>query len=272
MPVADGRMRRAQEAAFAEESDYDVGSPHLAHPRLRRWIIHRILAAATDATGRGLPQTSLDIGAGHGSFVAPMLAAGFAVTATEMSRPSIATLEQRFSQDSQFEAVFEQDGSFDALGDRRYSMIACISVLHHIPDYVGAIDTLLDRHLDPGGAFVCFQDPLWYPGLDRMTYVAAKGAYFAWRLTQGNYVRGVRTRIRRLRGRYDETETADLAEYHVVRQGVDQDRLLETLSPRFESVELLPYWSTQGRLWQRLGEWFGRPNTFGIVARDHRGI
>jgi hypothetical protein len=95
--------------------------------------------------------------------------------------------------------------------------------------------------------------------------------YFSWRLTQGKYRQGFQTRLRRLRGVFDEENPSDMTEYHATRDGVDQDAIVAMLTPRFEEVSLLMYWSAQAGLWQRFGERLRLKNTFGVVATGYRG-
>ena len=98
--------------------------------------------------------------------------------------------------------------------------------------------------LRPGGTVLTFQDPLWYPRQSKLAAVLSWGSYFVWRLGQGELRRGLRTRWRRLRRIYDESEPADMVEYHVVRQGVDESALLDLFSARFTDVEMDTYFST----------------------------
>ena len=49
-------------------------------------------------------------------------------------------------------------------------------------------------------------------------------SYYLWRLTQGHWLHGFADHLRRLRGILDETKIADMVEYHVVRDGVDEKR------------------------------------------------
>ena len=197
----------------------------------------------------------------------PLLAYGCAVTATEMSRSSLDVLRDRYGNNDRFTAVLDPDGSFGGLDNRVYGLVLFASVLHHIPDYRAAIDSAATRVL-PGGSIVTLQDPLWYPTLRRSYAVLSRLGYIWWRLGQGNYRRGLATRWRRARGVYDETSPSDVVEYHVVRQGVDQRLVQGVLASKFKSVRLIPYWSTQSPLWQRVGEAAGATNTFACVATD----
>lgn len=61
-----------------------------------------------------------------------------------------------------------------------------------------------------------------------------------------------------------------MTEYHVVRQGVDEQALVTFLTTAFSHVDVLRYWSTQAAPLQRLGEKLGLRNTFGIEATGRR--
>lgn len=267
-PTVQTAIQRLQESYYDDEVDYRAGSPHLAH-----WALHdRLVAVLHEHIRRldraGLPLSVLEIGAGHGGFTEPALAAGCSVTAVEMSRPSLRQLDRRFGTNSRFRGVFDAEGALTDVGGD-FSLVLCVSVLHHIPDYVSFVDTLVER-LAPGGSFLALQDPLWYPRAGRTTRLLDRGGYYTWRLGQGDLRRGLATVSRRVRGRYDEANPADMVEYHVVRQGVDENALLGRLRPRFDDVELLPYWSNQLSAGQWLGQRLGLRNTFGITATGRR--
>lgn len=265
-------MQRIQEVGFGESHNYRQGSPHLRHWHLYDRLVELLRDAIDDVAVAGLPLTVLEVGAGHGGYTEPALAHGCSVTATEMSRPSIDRLDKKFHLNRNFSSYFDSDGSLSILGDRKYSLILCSSVLHHIPDYVGFIDKACRDHLNPGGTFLSVQDPLWYPDLDRVTYYLTKTSYFVWRLAQGKYLNGVQTRIRRLRREYDESNPADMVEYHVVRSGVNHRDIATLMIPQFESVELTRYWSCIDPAWQRIGELCKRTNTFTLRAKGYRGM
>ena len=257
-------IQRLQESYHDEGFDYRVGSPHLAH----RSLHDRLAAVLQDHVRRmsaaGLPLSVLEIGAGHGGFTEPALAAGCSVTAVEMSRPSLRQLDRRFGTNSRYRGVLDAEGSLaDVDGD--HSLVLCVAVLHHIPDYLSFVSAVVER-LAPGGSFLALQDPLWYPRAGRAARLLDRGGYYTWRLGQGELSRGLATLSRRVRGRYDEANPADMVEYHVVREGVDDQALLALLRPRFETVALLPYWSNQLSAGQWLGQRLGLRNTFGISA------
>jgi protein-L-isoaspartate O-methyltransferase len=259
----------AQDAGHGEGHDYDKGSPHLRHAHLRRMVEQRVrdlVAGRVEETGRC---RVLEIGAGHGTFTACLVSAGAEVTVTEASAASAEHLRRTFADTDRVEVRYDQTGEEILAEDRTWDLAVITAVLHHIPDYLGFLDSLCTL-IAPGGAIFTVQDPTYYPRRSRLTHRADRGAYLAWRLFQGDYGRGLRTRLRRLRGVYDEHEPSDLVEYHVVREGVDEEAIRHLLATRFAVVDVFTYWSTQAPLLQRLGERVGLVSNFGVEATGHR--
>lgn len=253
-----------QESFYHSGVDYRQGSPHLAHRDLYDRLVGVLRQQVTEVSGRGLPLDVVEIGAGHGGFTEPMLAAGCRVTALEMSRPSVHRLNTLYAGNPLFRCLYTTDGSFDDLG-HDYSMAACVSVLHHIPDYLGALNDLISR-IRPGGAIAIFQEPLWYPRASGLALRVNRFGYLLWRIRQGNLRQGLATQTRRVRGVYDDSNPSDMIEYHVVRNGVDEEAVYELLGKQFETVNILRYWSNQSSLIQAAGERMCLDNTFGVIA------
>jgi SAM-dependent methyltransferase len=264
-----GCIQRHQEAYYNDGVDYRRGSPHLSHWHLYDRLVGLVRDCLQRISDEGLAPRVLEIGSGHGGYTEPVLAAGCEVTAVEMSRPSLRRLEARYSGNSQFRGVLDPNGSLEGVG-REFSLVLAVSVLHHIPDYLSFIRTVSSR-LAPGGWLVSLQDPMWYPTLSRGPHILDRAGYFAWRLTQGSARQALATRARRLRGVFDPNNPADMVEYHVVRDGVDEQAVLRCLENNFGSVKLIPYWSNQAKHVQKLGEQFRIVNTFGVVARGYAG-
>ena len=258
-----------QEEIYGDAVDYRHGSPHLTYWPLFDRLTGLVRSEVRRLDGTGLPLDVLEVGAGHGGYTEPVLAAGCSVTAVEMSRPALAELDRRFGTNPRFGSVFDADGSLPVAAGQ-FSLVLCVSVLHHIPDYLAFLTEVTGK-LAPGGTLIALQDPLWYPRVRRSTRIVDRGAFYSWRIAQGDLRRGLSTLSRRVRGVYDETNASDMVEYHVVRDGVDDQAVAALLGERFAAVEVLPYWSSQGAIGQRAGERLGLHNTFGVVARDARG-
>ena len=92
-------------------------------------------------------------------------------------------------------------------------------------------------------------------------------SYFGWRSLQGDYMRGLKTRFRRILGIYRDDLAADTAEYHVVRNGVDQLALKVLFEAAGCQCEIRPYWSTQSTLFQKMGDRLHLHNTFAVIAQ-----
>jgi SAM-dependent methyltransferase len=259
-------MRLHQEAGHAAGYDYEHGSPHLRHSELRREVVARIRSLVEEQFARAGACRVLEIGAGHGGFTDHIAATGAEVTVTEMSRPSLNVLRERFARNPHVRVLYDANGDAVFSESTDYDLVLCISVLHHIPDYLSFVGRLMHT-IARGGAFGSFQDPLWYPRRTRRDLYLDRGAFYLWRLSQDNLLRGLTTLSRRARNVYDSSNPSDMVEYHVVRSGVDEQALSDLVGTRFEQVEQWRYWSTQSQLLQSLGTQLGLANTFGIVAR-----
>ena len=260
-------MADLQQRAHGEGHDYAAGSPHIRHHALRSAIVatlQEVVGAVLDVRGSC---RVLEVGAGHGVFTDHLVAVGAQVVVTEMSAPSARVLENRFRNNDRVHVILEDGDSCGGAGP--VDVVVCVSVLHHIPDYLSAVRSYVER-ITGGGAFVSFQDPLWYARQSRLCRLADRGAYLMWRLTQGEFRRGAATVIRRLRGKLDEAQMSDMVEYHVVRAGVDEVALQELLLQHFETVRVVTYWSTQASWAQALGSCFGPHTTFGLIARNRK--
>jgi SAM-dependent methyltransferase len=266
--MSDHRQALHQASYYDETVDYRRGSPHLSH-----WSLYDRLLAITrqclrDLRDAGMPPKVLEIGAGHGGFTEPVLAAGCDLTAVEASQWSLSELIKRYGDNPDFHGVLDPDGSVDVGGD--FSLILMASVLHHIPDYLAFLDSVT-RRLAPGGALLTLQDPLWYARAGKLSHLLDRAGFYAWRLGQGDIVRGACSFARRVRGKLDESNPSDMVEYHVLREGVDEVAIAELLKPRFRTTEILRYWSNQSRITQRFGTRIGAANTFGISASVYIG-
>jgi hypothetical protein len=72
-----------------------------------------------------------------------------------------------------------------------------------------------------------------------------------------------------MRGIFDGTNPSDMVEYHVVREGVDEEAVLSLARERFAESALIPYWSSHLNITQNLGERLGLLSSFGLAARGY---
>lgn len=238
--------------------------PHIRPGQPRELILGHLHAAVSELTTAGLCR-AWDVGAGHGSFTAELLGAGASeVLCTEMSERSAEELRTRFADDPRVTVLYDPDGEGGYVQEP-VDLLCMIAVLHHIPDYCTTLKKLVEQ-VRPGGSLVTFQDPTFYPRRSRRAHWLTKASYYSWRLGRGDLVEGVKSVARRTTKKLDESNPRDMVEYHSVRKGVDELAVLDLLRPYFESVRLVPYWSTHNPPAQRLVGRTGITNVFGVVA------
>lgn len=74
-------------------------------------------------------------------------------------------------------------------------------------------------------------------------------------------------RIRRSRGNYLENSVQDNTEYHVTRNGVDQDAIRRLFKEQGFDCNIVPYFSTQSCFFQLIGTVLGIKNSFAVIAQ-----
>lgn len=259
----------ANELIYNDESarHYIDGAPHIKHASLRQLYYQFVFDLYNHSKKFTKKPTVLDLGAGEGSVTIPFLELGAKVVAIDISYRQLEALLMKCAKYGDKLEVRCEDISNTSLYEKEtFDIVVFNSFLHHIPDYLALIGKTA-KMLNPYGQFFSFQDPLRYDSLGLFDRVFSEGTYFFWRIFKGDVVNGLKRRVRRFRGLYNENSIYDNAEYHITRNGVDQDairRLLEGL--KFKSY-MFPYFSTQSSFFQRLGAALGVKNTFAIVGK-----
>lgn len=270
----DERANRA--AALANAATYDAsvpadyadGAPHLKHRTLRE-LYGRLVVGVYDHAARfTTPPRVLDLGAGEGSATVPFLDLGAHVTAVDVSKTQLEALKTRCTPyvarlEVRCQDVFEAIESL-RLENNVYDIVTANSFLHHIPDYLALIRAAITM-LAPHGQFFSFQDPLRYDSLGRCSLAFSNAAYLSWRVFKGDLAGAVKRKLLRRKGVFVEE---DNVEYHVKRNGVDQDAIAALFNQQGFRCDIVRYFSTQSRLWQPVGALLRLDNTFGVVARS----
>ena len=269
----DDRINRV--AALANMLTYDAGAsmkyvegaPHIKHAELRE-LYGKLLVRVFDNARKHTPSpVVLDLGAGEGSVTLPFLELGASVVAVDISPDQLEALKTKCAAYAgRLEVRCEDISTALQDGNGKYDIIVANSFLHHVPDYLGMLKSAV-MALGPHGQVFSFQDPLRYDTAGKAGRIFSGLAYFAWRIFRGDVIGGLGRRMRRARGIYLEDSVADNAEYHVTRNGVDQDAIRELLGEMGMECEIVPYFSTQSSLFQPVGSMLGVENTFAIVAR-----
>jgi len=127
-------------------------------------------------------QTSaLDFGAGTGNLTGKLLQMGYSVTAVDISPEMCAILKKRYAaylKTRKFTIINSpvEDVSFER---DEFDLIACYSVLHHFPDYKGALWKLTE-FLKKGGIMYIDHEasPFYWVNEKRLLYNLLKFIYF----------------------------------------------------------------------------------------------
>jgi SAM-dependent methyltransferase len=253
-----------------DERAYVNGAPHLKHQSIGR-IYRSLCSDAISRIGRAAETISvLELGAGNGLASAPWFENRVRLTAVDSSESMLRDLAAR-AVDSGLQARTVARDALDFLESTHesFDIVTHVSMIHHVPDYLHLLSRSSER-VGVGGCLLTFQDPLRYDHMPRLHHVIDRASYFAWRAGQGNVRRGIKTRLRRLRGVYSETEVVDFDEYHVVRNGVDSAKIVALLKPSFSAVQIVSYWSTYSGALQTLGERLRLTSSFGILASGRK--
>jgi 2-polyprenyl-3-methyl-5-hydroxy-6-metoxy-1,4-benzoquinol methylase len=146
LSLDDGLRERILEANVAvhklEAKYYELMHPEVYSRREQERLASTLRTVdklvAADAVGE---KRALDFGAGTGNLTGKLLQMGYHVTALDLSAEMCEILEKKYEHylGSQKLVVVNspiEDVSFDR-GD--FDLIACYSVLHHLPDYVGIV-------------------------------------------------------------------------------------------------------------------------------------
>ena len=89
-------------------------------------------------------KNALDCGAGTGNLTGKLLRMGYRVTAIDISAKMCAILKKRYAAYLKAEKLIVLNSPIEDVNFDRgeFDLITCYSVLHHLPDYVGALQSL----------------------------------------------------------------------------------------------------------------------------------
>ena len=259
-------------SAYSQENaaNYIDGAPHIKHKFLRELYAKELIQVYSNSLKFTKFPIVLDMGAGEGSVTLPFLELGAHVVAVDLSEFQLKSLSEKSKQYGNRLEIRCQDIN-QALNqvDEKFDIIVANSFLHHLPDYIEILKKVSEK-LNNGGQFFCFQDPLLYRSMSHVNLIFSNISYYSWRLMKGDLYDGLSRYIRRKRGVFKEDSYHDNAEYHVVRDGVDQDCIKKFFEDNGFRVKIIKYFSTQNTFFQRLGTLLKMENTFSIIAQKDK--
>ncbi|MBP9891932.1 MAG: class I SAM-dependent methyltransferase [Planctomycetes bacterium] len=133
-------MRELQAIEFNRDahdrvaSTYDSAHLEIYNPVEQARLARSVREAVIVAGGSGI--RALDVGAGTGNLSAHLLACGAAVTSADLSPQSLAVLRQKLPD---AKTVLLDGRGLRAFADGSFALVACYSVLHHVPDYLALV-------------------------------------------------------------------------------------------------------------------------------------
>jgi SAM-dependent methyltransferase len=267
----DGRINRLSTAANITAYNAEVtrnyldSAPHIKHASLRKLYTSLLNQVYNYAEKCSKAPRVLDLGAGEGSATLQFLRLGAYVTAVDTSKSQLDSLRKKVKSD-RLELRCEDIWKTLENKGQQYDIVVANSFLHHIPDYLDMIRQAIDL-LTPNGQFFSFQDPLRYDTVGKFTKIFSDIAYFSWRISKEDVWGGVKRHVRRRRGVYLSESVHDNTDYHIVRNGIDQDAIIDLLKNVDIDCRVVRYFSTQSLLFQKIGSAIGMKNTFGLIAQ-----
>ena len=181
----DRNIRIHDRVASSYEATHDEIFNPVEQARLRS-ALERAKAAV--ATGAERPR-ALDFGCGSGNLTRHLLELGFEVVAADVSQRFLDLVERRFEGAPLTTCRIDGTG-LACVDDSSFDLAAAYSVLHHVPDYLGAVAEMA-RVVRPGG--VLFLDhehcPAYWDPDQAYRDFAARARRFDWRkfLVPHNY-------------------------------------------------------------------------------------
>jgi 2-polyprenyl-3-methyl-5-hydroxy-6-metoxy-1,4-benzoquinol methylase len=199
MSRADDWIARNVAAHDAVARTYDMRHPEIFNAveqaRLAAAVHEAVQAVPPSASGA--PLRVLDIGTGTGNLTAHFLAAGAHVTAADVSPKCLHVVAEKFGGPRLATALLDGRG-LSSFADGAFDIVACYSVLHHVPNYA-ALVLEMARVVRPGGAvFIDHErhDASWLPDPARDAFLAEAVVWppRTWRrfLKPGNYWKRLR--------------------------------------------------------------------------------
>lgn len=154
-----------------------------------------VLAKAKAAARSGAdPLLALDFGCGSGNLSRHLLALGLDVTAADVSQGFLDLVRTRYGSE-RLTTLLMNGSDLGEVADDSFDLIATYSVLHHIPDYLGAVAELA-RVCRPGGVIVLDHEATEEFWKGDPVYAAFRKAAlrFDWSkyLTPSNYLHRIR--------------------------------------------------------------------------------
>ena len=122
----------------------------------------RIHTALTDAAScidtPSVPRTALDYGCGSGNLTKHLLNLNFDVVAADVSPKFLDMVNQRYGHSGTLKTLQLNGRDLSNIKDASFDFVGTYSVLHHVPEYLVAIEEMA-RVIRPGGVVFLDHEP-----------------------------------------------------------------------------------------------------------------
>ncbi len=137
---ADRDIARNAAAYDRVASSYDGRHPEIFNAVEQQRLadaVREVLTAAGHTKAH--PARVLDIGAGTGNLTARFLEAGAQVVSADVSAGCLREVADRFGSTGRHGTQRIDGRSLQVFADASFDVVACYSVLHHVPDYLALV-------------------------------------------------------------------------------------------------------------------------------------
>jgi ubiquinone/menaquinone biosynthesis C-methylase UbiE len=183
LPEAENLREQVHEANITvhrtEAAYYELFHPEVYSRKEQQRIIDTLKKA--DGLVVDNQRKALDFGAGTGNLTGKLLSRGYAVTAVDISPEMCSTLRKKFKSQVDTEKLVVVNAPVEDVnfGSGVFDLVACYSVLHHLPDYDGGLRRLCG-FLKEGGAMYLDHEasPYYWSSEPTMLGEIVKAIYF----------------------------------------------------------------------------------------------
>jgi ubiquinone/menaquinone biosynthesis C-methylase UbiE len=129
---------------------YDRRHPEIFNPIEQARLHGELERALTEIRSGASPHRALDLGCGTGNITRHLVELGARVLAADVSPEFLNLIDRRYAATGRVETFQLNGRDLSGIADASVDLVCAYSVLHHIPDYLGALDEI-SRVLAPGG-------------------------------------------------------------------------------------------------------------------------
>jgi len=202
-------------------------------------------------------KSALDIGAGTGFVTHKLLKNNYKVTAIDLSEEMLGVLKQKFGNNDNLSVQTIDADTFLDADTKKYSLIDCSSVLHHLPDYILTIKKMVSK-LEPNGYLLFFHEPTSHLA-GKIENILRKIDYKLYRIILA--FKNVLPKLKSAKLDYT------MADYHVTH-GFNADKVLDILKrENLKIIKIERYTTAQTWIMRQIFKLCFTASTWSLLAQ-----